>query len=60
LGLANFLSPVPVLGILVSLAILGTWIGLLVMFITDPNGQSIHDKMARCMVMKTGKGMVGQ
>ena len=60
LGLANFLSPVPVLGILISLAILGVWIALLVLFIMDPNGQSIHDKMARCMVMKTGKGMVGQ
>ena len=60
LGLVNFLSPVPVLGVLISLAILGLWIALIVVFAMDPNGQSLHDKMARCMVAKTGKGMVGQ
>jgi uncharacterized RDD family membrane protein YckC len=58
--LANFLNPVPVLGVLISLAILGVWIALIVVFAMDPNGQSIHDKMARCMVAKTSKGMIGQ
>lgn len=60
LGLASFLQLVPVLGILISLAMLGVWIALVVMFAIDPNGQSLHDKMARAMVMKTGKGMIGQ
>jgi len=60
LGLANFLNPVPILGILISLAIFGVWIALIVVFAMDANGQSIHDKMAGCMVAKTGKGMVGQ
>ena len=60
LGLANFLNPVPVLGVLISLAIFGVWIALIVVFAMDANGQSIHDKMARCMVAKTGKGMIGQ
>ena len=60
LGLVNFLSPVPILGVLISLALLGVWVALIVLFAMDANGQSIHDKMANCMVAKTGKGMIGQ
>jgi uncharacterized RDD family membrane protein YckC len=60
LGLLNFLSPIPVLGILIALLIFGAWIALLVMVVMDSNGQGLHDKMARCMIVKSGKGMLAQ
>ncbi|MCW5770238.1 MAG: RDD family protein [Rhodospirillaceae bacterium] len=60
LNLASFLSPVPILGVLISVLIFAGWIALLVMVTMDPNGQGLHDKMARAMIVKSGKGFVGQ
>jgi uncharacterized RDD family membrane protein YckC len=60
INLVNFLKPVPILGVLLSLLVLAAWIALLVMVAVDPNGQGIHDKMARAMVAKTSKGFIGQ
>lgn len=60
LNLATFLSPVPILGILISVLVLAGWVALLVMVTMDPNGQGLHDKMARAMITKSGKGFIGQ
>lgn len=60
INLAAFLGPVPILGVLISVLILIAWIVLLVLAAVDPNGQGLHDKTARCRVVKTGKGFIAQ
>jgi uncharacterized RDD family membrane protein YckC len=60
LNLLTFLQPVPVLGSLIGFLVLVGWIVIIVMTAIDPNGQGPHDKMAGALVVKTGKGMIGQ